>query len=42
MFVQQLEELDEIFAAKNPTKKSLTKRKLALDREQNLIRVEDA
>lgn len=35
-----LEELDEIFAAPNPVKASLAKRKIALDDHQNVVAVE--
>lgn len=35
-----LEELDDIFHAKNPTKASLQKRKVALDQHANVVKVE--
>lgn len=35
-----LEELDDIFHAKNPTKASLQKRKVALDEHANVVGVE--
>jgi hypothetical protein len=41
MIYQQLEELDEIFAAKNPRKHSTQKKRMAMDRDHNLIGVED-
>ncbi|KAL1960703.1 hypothetical protein VTO42DRAFT_6533 [Malbranchea cinnamomea] len=37
-----LEELDEIFAARNPVKKSLEKKKLDIDANKNILHVEDA
>lgn len=38
----QLEELDEIFAAKNPRKASLPKEIIALDRDVNIVNVKIA
>jgi hypothetical protein len=36
-----LEELDDIFNSKNPTKASLEKKRLALDREANIVQVQE-
>lgn len=36
-----LEELDEIFSAKNPTKASIAKKKLELDENRNVVGVVD-
>lgn len=36
-----LEELDEIFRAKNPMKASIAKRKVALDESANIVGVEE-
>lgn len=36
----QLEELDDIFRAKNPTKASLEKKKIALDDDANIVTTE--
>lgn len=40
--LSQLEELDEIFESKNPVKKSIEKKKLAIDANNNVLNVEDA
>ncbi len=37
--MRQLEELDEIFRAKNPMKASIAKRKLELDENANIVGV---
>jgi hypothetical protein len=40
--VLQLEELDEIFSAPNPRKASTQKKKIALDRDANVVNVVSA
>ena len=39
--MMQLEELDDIFRAKNPVKASIAKRKLELDANANIVGVVD-
>ena len=40
--IRQLEELDEIFNAKNPVKESLQRKKIGLDNNANIVHVEHA
>jgi hypothetical protein len=40
--LKQLEELDQIFEAKNPVKESLKVKKIALTSDKNVIGVEEA